>query len=90
MLLDPRRDAARPARFLRCAAPVACVAFSGDGSLVAAGTRAAAARVHVWRVSRGRAAAVADVAAHAAGVAAIAFTPDTRHVLSAGVREDGG
>ena len=60
------------------AAPVVCVAFSSDGSLVASGDEGG--EVRVWAAADGK--ALGAFKGHAGRVAALAFAPDGKTVLS--------
>lgn len=73
-------------QFLRARQPICSIAVSPDGCLVAAGQRGKTAPVTVWNAATGT--VVWELSHHSAGVAALAFSPDGRCLVSCGFRVD--
>lgn len=83
-MYNPRQN--KQTQFLRARQPVCSIAVSPDGALIAAGQRGKAAPVTVWNAASGTVAW--ELSHHAAGVAAIAFSPDGRWLVSCGYKVD--
>ena len=73
-------------QFLRARQPICSIAVSPDGCLVAAGQRGKTAPVTVWNAVTG--AVVWELLHHSVGIAALAFSPDGRCLVSCGFRVD--
>ncbi|KAL8254904.1 hypothetical protein R6Q59_033125 [Mikania micrantha] len=67
--------------------PLSCVAVSQDGSYVAAGESGHQPAIIVW--SSSTLVSVSELKGHRYGVACIAFSPDGKHLVSAGTPQDG-
>jgi WD40 repeat protein len=72
--------------FYKANRPLSCISVSPDGMYLAAGERGHMPSVRIWDLSSGE--QIATLTGHTHGVGSLAFSPDSRYLVTVGFKLD--